>query len=130
MGSILPFGGHKGYGLGLVAEILAGALTGGGCSASGKKQLEQGMLSIYIDPARLGEPSLMMSEVRRFVDFVHTSRPVDPERPVLIPGELEEQTRATRRQGLELDETTWNQIVEAAQSYDVPDDLIDAAVIA
>ena len=46
VGAILPFGGHKGYGLGLVAEILAGALTGGGCSVPGKTLLEQGMLSI------------------------------------------------------------------------------------
>src|SRR4029077_15236890 len=31
-GAILPFGGHKGYGLSVVAEVLAGALTGGACS--------------------------------------------------------------------------------------------------
>jgi uncharacterized oxidoreductase len=130
VGAILPMGGHRGSGLCLVAELLAGALTGSGCSVPGKDRLEQGMLSIYIDPARLGAPGRMMSEVRRFVDFVHSSRPVNPDKPVLVPGELEEQTRATRRQGLELDETTWNQIVEAARSCEVPEDLIDAAVIA
>ena len=129
VGAILPMGGHRGYGLCLMAELLAGALTGSGCSVPGKDQLEQGMFSLYIDPARLGDQTAMMSEVRRFVDFVHSSRPVDPATPVLIPGELEEQTRATRRQGLELDETTWDQIVEAARSCDVPEQMIDAAVI-
>lgn len=29
-GALLPFGGHKGYALGLVAELLAGVLSGGG----------------------------------------------------------------------------------------------------
>src|SRR5687768_15942786 len=50
-GAILPFGGYKGYGLGIVTEILAGALTGSGCTVPGKTQLEQGMLSILLDPA-------------------------------------------------------------------------------
>jgi len=130
VGAILPMGGHRGSGLCLAAELLAGALTGSGCSVTGKEQLEQGMLSIYIDPVRLGEPGQTMAEVRRFVDFVHSSRPVDPAQPVLVPGELEEQTRATRRKGLELDETSWQQIVEAAHSCEVSDDLIDAAVMA
>ena len=129
VGAILPMGGHRGYGLCLVAELLAGALTGNGCSEKGIEQVEQGMLSIYIDPARLGEAGPIFAEVSRFVEWVRTSRPVDPGKPVLIPGEIEEQTRATQRQGLELDETTWNQVVEAARSCDVPDDLIEAAVM-
>ncbi|GJG93763.1 hypothetical protein CBA19C6_04760 [Cupriavidus pauculus] len=29
-GSLLPFGQHKGYALGVVAELLAGVLSGGG----------------------------------------------------------------------------------------------------
>jgi uncharacterized oxidoreductase len=129
VGSILPFGGHKGYGLGLVAEILAGALTGGGCSSSGKKQLEQGMLSIYIDPQQLGTPGPLFDEIRRYVDFVRSSRPLDANRPVMVPGEVEDQNRAAQRDGLDLDETSWAQLVDAAKSAGVPDELIDAAVV-
>ena len=55
-GAILPFGGHKGYGLGIITEILAGALTGGGCSMPGKARMEQGMFSILLDPARFQLP--------------------------------------------------------------------------
>ncbi|MBT6153336.1 MAG: malate/lactate/ureidoglycolate dehydrogenase [Planctomycetaceae bacterium] len=129
MGAILPFGGHKGYGLGLVAEILAGALTGAGCSQPGKTQLEQGMLSIYVDPQKLQSGDAFAAEIGRYIDFVKTSRPSTPDGKVLIPGDIEEQTRAVRRQGLELDKATWKQLTDAAQACDVPQELIDAAVM-
>jgi len=129
MGVILPFGGHKGYGLGLVAEILAGALTGAGCSQPGKTQLEQGMLSIYVDPQKLQSGDAFAAEIRRYIDFVKTSRPSTTDGQVLIPGDIEEQTRAIRRQGLELDDATWQQLADAAQACDVPQELIDAAVM-
>jgi uncharacterized oxidoreductase len=129
VGAILPFGGHKGYGLGLVAEILAGALTGGGCSVEGKTLLEQGMLSIYVDPAKLQTPGSLFEEIRRYVDFVKSSRPTTPGGEVLVPGEIENRNRAARGNGLELDDTTWGQIVEAAKSVGVEDDLIESAVI-
>lgn len=129
VGSILPFGGHKGYGLGLMAEILAGALTGGGCSAPGKKQLEQGMLSIYIDPAQLGAPGPLFEEIRRYVDFVRSSEPIDPNGSVMVPGEVEDRNRAAQSEGIDLDDATWAQVVDAAQSAGVSKDLIDAAVV-
>jgi uncharacterized oxidoreductase len=129
VGAILPFGGHKGYGLGLVAEILAGALTGGGCSTTGKTLLEQGMLSIYLDPRKLGSPGPMFEEIRRYIDFVKSSRPTTSGGEVLVPGEVEDRNRAARRNGLELDDATWTQIVGAAESVGVARELIEAAVI-
>lgn len=128
VGAILPFGGHKGYGLGLIAEILAGALTGGGCSAPGKTLLEQGMLSIYLDAEKLQSPTPLYEEIRRYVDFVKSSRPTSPGGEVLAPGDIENRNRAARRDGIELDETTWNQIVDAAKSVGVESPLIAAAV--
>jgi len=129
VGAILPFGGHKGYGLGLVAEILAGALTGGGCSVPGKTLLEQGMLSIYVDPLKLQTDGSMFDEIRRYVDFVKNSRPTATDGEILVPGEIENRNRAARSSGLELDDTTWGQIVEAAKSVGVEDDLIDRTIL-
>lgn len=129
VGAILPFGSYKGYGLGLVAEILAGALTGGGCSEPGKTQLEQGMLSVYVDPVKLQSREPLFNEIRRYVDFVKSSRPVEPGGEVLLPGEIENRNRAVRRKGLEVDDTSWSQIVTAAESVGVDDSLISAAVM-
>src|SRR5205814_5331170 len=47
-GAILPFGGHKGYGLSIIADILAGALTGNGCSNPAATRLTNGMLTILL----------------------------------------------------------------------------------
>ena len=129
-GSILPFGGHKGYALALVAELLSGAVTGGGCSREGKTVLEQGMLSIFIDPKRLESGDNYFGEFSRYIDFVKTSRTVDPDGEILVPGDIEERNRTVRRQGLELDKTTWGQLAESAQAAGVEQEIIDAAVMA
>lgn len=128
-GAILPLGGHKGYGLGLVIDLLAGALAGGGCSSAGKTQLEQSMLGIYIDPDRLDSDGQIPAEIRRYVDFVKTSRPTQPNGEVLVPGEGAERRRVERRSGLKIDESTWTQIVETARACGVDNPLIEAAQI-
>lgn len=129
VGAILPFGGHKGYGLGLVTEILAGALTGGSCSTPGKTLLEQGMLSIYLNPGKLLSPEPLFAEISRYVDFVKTSRPTTPDGEVLLPGELENRCRESRSDGMEMDDATWGQIVDAAESVGVMTELIAACVV-
>ena len=127
-GAILPMGGHKGYGLCFMMEILAGALTGNGCSREGKSVLEQAMLTVLIDPVRLPTHDTFGREVCRYVDFVKSSRPSKPGGQVLVPGEIERQNLARRLgEGIELDEATWDQIVEAAREHGIDPSLIDAA---
>jgi uncharacterized oxidoreductase len=124
-GAILPFGGYKGYGLGLVAEVLAGALTGSGCSQPGKTRLEQGMLSIILDPAVFGVQEHFLDEVKCFVDFVKSSEKVSPTAEILVPGDVERRNRAERMaHGIELDENTWQQIAACAQALGIRHDLI------
>ncbi len=120
-GAILPFGGHKGYGLGMIAEMLAGALAGGGCSRPGVEKLSNGLLAVIMDPRCFGDVQAMAAEMQRFVDYVKSSRRVDPEVEILMPGEVEERTKAVRlSEGIPLDETTWRQIAETAESLEVP----------
>ena len=127
-GAILPLGGHKGYALGFMVELLAGGLTGGGCSREGRTQLEQGMLSILIDPSQLPVRDTFAGEVARYIEWVTSSRPVSPGGQVLVPGQLETRVSAERSEhGIELDETTWGQIVETASGLSVDSRLIKAA---
>lgn len=122
-GAILSFGGHKGFGLGMIVEVLAGALTGGGCTHPGPDRLEQGMLSIVIDPYRLQTPDAFQTDVTRFVEWVKSSRTTTPDGQILMPGEPEQRTRAQRsRDGIELDDNTWRQIREVCHSLGVATD--------
>jgi uncharacterized oxidoreductase len=119
-GAILPFGGHKGYALAILAEVMAGALTGGGCTTPGVTRLSNGMLSIYIDPTRFADNAVFQNEVRRFIDFVKSSRPATTDGKILIPGEIEAMTRERRlAQGIELDETTSGHLRETCESLGV-----------
>ncbi|MBX3412874.1 MAG: malate/lactate/ureidoglycolate dehydrogenase [Pirellulales bacterium] len=128
-GAILPFGGHKGYGLGILVEILAGALTGGGCSRTGERRVANGMLSIILDPAQLQPGDEFAAEVRRYIDFVKSSRTAVPGGEILLPGELEERTRAARlAHGIELDDNTWGQITGAARTVGLTPREIEAAI--
>jgi uncharacterized oxidoreductase len=124
-GAILPIGGHKGFGLGVMVEMLAGALTGGGCSRLGIPRLEQAMLTITIDPRRFQPEDAFAAEVRQYIEFVKSSRTVTPGGEILMPGEPEERTRAERtKNGIELDDTTWGQITATADSLGLSDDAV------
>jgi uncharacterized oxidoreductase len=117
-GAILSIGGHKGYGLGIICEVLAGALTGGGCSnPANAHRLANGMLSIYLDPSRFQDDAAFGAELGRFIAWVKSSARAAPDGDILMPGEIEERTRAQRlRDGIDLDETTWSQIRETARA--------------
>ncbi len=120
-GTILPIAAHKGHALGVITEMLAGALAGGGASnPANKDKLANGMLSIYLDPARFGDRDAFGEEVARFTEWVKSSRTVTADGQILMPGEIEEQHRAQRtRDGIELDANTWQSLVDAAGSLDV-----------
>lgn len=125
-GAMLPFGGHKGYGLGIIADLLAGALTVGGCTnPANNVQLHNGMLSIYIDPRLFGDESFRNGEIHRFIDYVKSSRTIREDGQVLMPGELEALKRKKLlRDGIELDGSTCELITAACESLEVDTSLL------
>jgi uncharacterized oxidoreductase len=122
-GSILSIAGHKGYGLAVLCEVLAGALTGGGCSnPANAGRLANGMLSIYLDPARFQSEPAFAAEIQRFIAWVKSSQKATPDGEILMPGEIEERTRARRLQGgIEIDETTWTHLRDTARAVGLPE---------
>lgn len=53
-------------------------------------------------------------------EWVKNSKTVTPDGEILMPGEIEQRTRAQRlRDGIELDSTTWGQIRDTAASMGV-----------
>jgi uncharacterized oxidoreductase len=119
-GAILPFGGYKGYGLGIIAEMFAGALTGSGCSDPAAPYLINGMFALLIDPERIPNDIGFGHEVERFIAFVKQSRKATPDSEILMPGEIEARTKQKRlAEGIELDDITWKSLCDTAQALGV-----------
>ncbi len=110
-GALTAMGAHKGSGLALACEMLAGAITGSGTCGPGDR-VHNGMLSIYIDPARLDDGFGWSDLVANYMDYVRDCRPADPAQPVLMPGDPERARRKDRRaHGLPLSPDVWESIL-------------------
>jgi hydroxycarboxylate dehydrogenase B len=129
-GAMLCFGEHKGYGLSVACELLGGALTGAGTwryPNSPRKRVMNGMLTIVIDPKRLGTAETLEREARAYVDWVRASPPAPGFDRVRIAGEPEREARARReRDGIPVDAETWNEIRAAGEKLGVPAERTDA----
>ncbi|MBI3825918.1 MAG: malate/lactate/ureidoglycolate dehydrogenase [Candidatus Rokubacteria bacterium] len=119
-GALLTFGGHKGYALAVITELLAGALSGGPTIQPGNQRLGgvvNNMFALLVDPSRLAGVDWLRREIDGFVDYVKASPPADAAAPVLVPGEPERMARATReREGIDVDATTWDEVLQAAET--------------
>jgi uncharacterized oxidoreductase len=125
-GSIRAMGEHKGSGLAFMCEILAGALSGGGCAGPGERsRITNGMLSIYMSPAAFGSEAAFADEMRGYVDFFKSSRPDRPGGEVLTPGEPELRYRARRlKEGVPLEAETWEAMRSVARNAGIDESRI------
>lgn len=108
--SLLAFGGHKGAGLSLICTLLGAALTGGQTESHRfppRPGIINNMLSIIIDPLRLGAGEQYLQEVEAQLAWLRSSGEA-----VRIPGEPEAH-HYTRRsvEGIYVDEVSWQQFV-------------------
>jgi len=73
------------------------------------------MLTILIDPRRLGDSAVCSSEMQAFLDWVVASPPQAGVDRVRVAGEPERESRAHRlAHGIPVDATTWSELLEAA----------------
>jgi uncharacterized oxidoreductase len=124
VGAILPFGEHKGSGLAFVCEILGGALAGGLTwhpeadqrDDKGRRRVINGMLSILIDPERLGTAANLYTELDAFVAWYKASPPNQEVGLVQIAGEPELAVMRQRlASGIPIDTNSWEEILAAAE---------------
>ena len=126
-GALRPFGEHKGYGMALVNEMLAGVLSGGGtCRPETDHENDtilNNMLSVIIDPRRLVSPEFYASEMDATIAHVKGSPPMEKDAPVLVPGDPERATYTARhREGIPVDEETWREMVVTAVSVGISEE--------
>ena len=130
LGAMACFGEHKGYGLAVACELLGGALTGGGVTDYDNKtrrRVLNGMLSIVIDPARLKTQENFIRDSKSFLAWLRSSRTAPGHDRVRIAGEPEREYRGKReREGVPVDDETWNEIRAAAEKLKLSAQKIDA----
>ena len=130
-GALLTFGGHKGFGLALMCELLGGALAAGITQRdddASRSRVLNGMFSVLVDPAALTDRSAFEAEALAFIDWVKASPARDGFAPVAVAGEPERAARARRTaDGVPVDATTWQEILAAAAKLGVDPAQVQAA---
>lgn len=113
-GFLLPIGGHKGYGLALVVDLLAGLLSNAAYLTHVKSWVDApdepqnlGHFFILIDTARLGSGEWLKERMNDFAAILHQSPPVNSGVPVIVPGEIElKKMRRYMQEGVSVDSST------------------------
>lgn len=126
-GMLLPFGGHKGYALALVAEMLAAALVGPGDWAEdgrgGRAFERSGAFFLGINPDLLGTRDDYLQRARATLAAMRAVPPAPGFTVVATPGEPEQRTAETRRRdGVPLAGATWDTLSACAAELGVPID--------
>jgi uncharacterized oxidoreductase len=131
-GAMIAMGEHKGSGLAIMCELLAGALTGGLTNQPEHPQAGgtiNNMLSVIVAPDALGQRDAVRREIGTAIAWIKSSRPRAGFEEVLVPGEPERRQRAARlAHGIEIDPQSWREIRAGAVAAGVPEGAIDRLV--
>ncbi len=105
-GSLLPVGGHKGYGLALVVDVLTGVLAGGAFAKhvsprrGGRSAASHAFLAV--DIAQLRDLEGFLDDVEELARMVKGAAPAPGFEEVLLPGEPEARRSHAQRDSVEL----------------------------
>lgn len=120
-GALLPFGGHKGYGLGVIADVLAGLASGTGSASSRDYDGTFGTIFVAFDVGTFVDLSEFMSEIEQLRERVHNSPRSEGSSGVLLPGEPEWRTRRDRLAfGIPLAAATAKELDDLAAVHNLP----------
>lgn len=131
LGTVLPFGEHKGSGLAVINELLSAALPGAALSVAVSQAFLQegattldswgiGHLSVALDVAAFDDPGAFGGRVERFVTAARSSG-----EDVLLPGELEDRRREEcLARGVMIDAATVQSLRQLGEDLGIEDHLL------
>lgn len=120
-GAHVPFGGHKGYGLMMVAEYLGRIYSGADAYAEAKRggpiMRHQGVTMIAFRDDTFQSEDAYLASAHEMADRVHAVPPAPGFNQVLMPGDMEARTRSKREhEGIPLDPQLWQSLLELDKS--------------
>ena len=108
-GSVRPFGGHKGFGLALITQVLAGALVN--AATIPPPGTNYGMLIVVLNPTVFVPLKQFKREVDSLIDSIKANRREADVEEIFIPGERAYRERKKYlKSGIHLDDTLVNQL--------------------
>ena len=126
-GGLLTMGEHKGFGLSLICELLAAALTGATVQAGPRSRdaIVNSMFAVIVSPEVLGTAGPFAERLEAVVAWVQSEeREGGP--AVRLPGDPEREIRARRlAEGIPVDPATWDQVRSAAEGAGMTREEID-----
>ncbi|MEA2209888.1 MAG: hypothetical protein QOF54_2365, partial [Solirubrobacteraceae bacterium] len=109
-GALVPFGGHKGYALSVVAELLGRGFAAG--AVEDGRDTPYSLFLLALDPAATGTADGFVAAVDEWCDDL-IARAQSTGAQVTLPGDPESRARAQRRQhGIPVPRSTWNALLE------------------
>lgn len=120
-GLLLPLGGHKGYGLSVMVEILCSVLTGAAFGPHVERGQNLGHLFAAIHVARFVPPDVFHARLAQVVEELHASEPAPGVSRIYVPGEMEMETAARRRrEGIPLTPDLVAELIELGEQVGEP----------
>lgn len=122
LGSTLTTSSHKGYGLGLMVDVMTGVLSGDGSGLFSPRgqNLVQGQwfaawrIDLFCDPEEF------KADMKQMADAIRKVEPVEGVERVVIPGDPEEIARADRlANGVPLDDESIEQLIALGEQRGV-----------
>jgi LDH2 family malate/lactate/ureidoglycolate dehydrogenase len=118
-GVMLPFGGHKGYAIAMLVDILSGVLTGAGSPSLAEKEEKrssQGVFMAVINISSFTPIKTFYQRIDEMLKNVKQTPPAPGFKEVLIPGEPEFDAKKKRtEEGIFISEKAWQGIMEAGK---------------
>jgi LDH2 family malate/lactate/ureidoglycolate dehydrogenase len=130
-GVLLPFGGHKGFGMGVLVDVLTGALAGSTVTLNvvhtgHPKERGQSFFFQAIDVERFAPRAVFAERLDQIIRDVHAIPPAEGFNEVLVPGDLERRQEDERKQaGIPLYDEDWQALVAGLERAGVPSDLVE-----
>jgi uncharacterized oxidoreductase len=126
-GVILPVGGsvgHKGFCLAFMTDLFGSILSGDDFLGAPGTQLSNASLILVIDIGRFAPLSAIRPKVSKMVAHLKDTPLAEDFESVMYPGEKEAKNRRARaKSGVEIEDETWNQVMDLVKEYGVADKL-------
>jgi len=124
-GFLLPLGGHKGFGLSLVVDLLCGVLSGGAFQFAIKSMYKDpdapsqtGHMMIAINPTVVMERQAFLDRMGTFYRTIKASPMWDGSKEMMLPGEIEHRVETRREEdGIPIPDDLLVELNEMAEQH-------------